>query len=309
MRAMGRRWRQASALALWGLAILLAGAFGGSEGTAGQELRHAGLVVSFGDGHTETRCVEFTEEEISGAELLRRSGFSVVFSGSGGFGEGVCRIDDTGCSDPSDCFCQCRGAGCAYWAYFAFQDGEWRYQSVGASQRQLHDGDVDGWVWGSGRTSPEPVTFGELCAVAAPTAPPPRPSPTAAAGPPGESSNADSGARAEAPSGSGEPAALPSRPESVASPVQTEASGANDVPTSARPTAGATPPARGEVPQAAVRGDDSENDGREGEAAPGATTADEAGGGPPAGLIAFGVVAGLLAAAIGGLALRRRLGG
>lgn len=292
MRAVAGRWRQLSALALWGLVLLLVGALVGAGETAGREMNHAGLVVTFADGRTERRCVEFAEEEISGVELLRRSGLAVVFSSSGAFGEGVCRIDDTGCSDPGDCFCQCRGADCAFWTYFALEDGEWRFQNVGASQRRLRDGDVDGWVWGSGRTPPEPVTFDELCPLAAaPTQPPP--SPPAAGGPATDSIGAQT-----TPSGPAEAVVSPKPP-------LPELGGE---PASARSTESGMPGATGEARQAAGPGDGSEQAG-EGSAGEEAKTVDESGGGPPAGLIAFGAVAGLLAAAIGGLALRRRFGG
>lgn len=55
-----------------------------SADAAGQAVHHAGLVIVFDEQRTETRCVEFTEEEITGAELLRRSGLAVVSSGFGG---------------------------------------------------------------------------------------------------------------------------------------------------------------------------------------------------------------------------------
>ncbi len=306
MRAVRRRCGRLGVLVLWGLVILLVGAFVGTGETAGQELHHAGLVVTFPDGQTERRCVEFTEEEISGAELLRRSGLAVVFSDFGGLGTGVCRIGDTGCSDPGDCFCQCRGADCAYWSYFTLQDGEWRFQNVGASQRRVRDGDVDGWVWGSGRTPPEQVTFGELCPLAVATLPPPPPSPTEAAAPPGGSPNAGSGVGTATPADSGSPVTPLGRPESTAPPAPSEGSGE---PTSPASMAAATPPATGEVRQAAGPGEIPEDAGPTTDAEQAATAVDEPGGGPPAGLIAFGGVAGLLAAAIAGLALRRRLGG
>ena len=165
MSAAGRLGRTTVSLALWGLLVLLVGAIIGVGATSGQEPNHASLVVVYPDGRVETMCVEFDEETISGAELLRRSGLSVVFSGSGGFGEGVCRIDDTGCSDPGNCFCQCSGGDCAYWSYFALNDDrEWQFQQVGASQRTLRDGDVDAWVWGSGGAPPAGAEFSGQCA-------------------------------------------------------------------------------------------------------------------------------------------------
>ncbi len=80
---------------------------------AQEETPHrAGLVVRHGDGRVVTRCVTFSEESISGVELLRRSGLAATFAAYGGLGYGVCVIDGQGC-DSGDCFCQCRGATCA----------------------------------------------------------------------------------------------------------------------------------------------------------------------------------------------------
>ena len=83
MNAMSRLARTAVSLTLWGLVVLLIGAIVGVGATSGQEPNHASLVVVYPDGRVETLCVEFDEETISGAELLRRSGLSVVFAGSG----------------------------------------------------------------------------------------------------------------------------------------------------------------------------------------------------------------------------------
>ena len=58
----------------------------------------AGLVVKFGDGRTLTYCIEFTEDSITGIELLQRSGLTVVTSNSGGLGAAVCSIDGEGCN-------------------------------------------------------------------------------------------------------------------------------------------------------------------------------------------------------------------
>ncbi len=138
----------------------------------------AGVVVSFGDGRSESVCVEFTEPEISGAELLSRAGFSVVASSNWG-GGATCMIDGVGCGNPNDCWCGCHGAPCRYWAYSTLETGEWRYSPVGALQRKVHNGDVDGWAWGAGGigtgAQPEARSFGEICPPLAPTPPPTAP--------------------------------------------------------------------------------------------------------------------------------------
>ena len=151
-------------LPLFALAIAVAALPGGEA--AGETTSRAGIVVSFGDGRTTAVCVEFAEEEITGAELLRRSGLPLVV-GSGFGGAAVCKIGDVGCDNPNDCFCSCRGADCRYWAYYTLEVGAWKYSNVGASLRKVHDGDVDGWAWGSGKpgggAQPELRAFDEIC--------------------------------------------------------------------------------------------------------------------------------------------------
>jgi hypothetical protein len=124
----------------------------------------AGLVVVYSDGSIAHACIDFAEESITGAELLRRSGLEVIFDAYGGLGYGVCAISDEGCGTGQDCFCQCRGNPCAYWVYSHRRpNGSWAISGTGASGWQVHDGDVDGWVWGDGSTAPPVVTFEQVC--------------------------------------------------------------------------------------------------------------------------------------------------
>lgn len=142
------------------LTVLLAAPVGAQQ----PDPHRAGLVVVHGDGRVISACVTFSEESISGAELLRRSGLDVALTGYGGLGYGVCAIGGEGCPARQDCFCQCRGNPCAYWVYsHRRSDGSWSISGTGASGWQVHDGDVDGWVWGDGSTTPPVVTFDEIC--------------------------------------------------------------------------------------------------------------------------------------------------
>jgi hypothetical protein len=160
------------------VAVVAVAAVHGHAGAQGPN--RAGIVVSFGEGRIESGCIEFDEAEISGEELLRRAGLAVVASSDWG-GGATCMIDDVGCADPSDCWCQCHGSTCRYWAYFTLEDGDWRYSPIGARQRKVHDGDVDGWSWGAGSVGsgakPAPVAFEELCPPPAPPPPPPEVTP------------------------------------------------------------------------------------------------------------------------------------
>jgi hypothetical protein len=240
-----------------------------------QATHRAGLVIVFDGERVETLCIEFAEDEISGAELLRRSGLPVVVTGFGGLGTGVCRIDDVGCSDPTDCFCQCRGAECSYWAYYALEDGGWEYLPIGPSQRRLRDGDVDAWVWGSGRQ--RPVRTGGVCPERAPSPAPTWPPPPGGAA-----------ASTATPVVSGNAAA---QPEPTVRPGSTT------------PTVRTTSADRS-TPQVRRGANDARSNGE-----PSAETADDGSSGPPGGLIAFGAVASVATAVIGGLVVRRRLRG
>jgi len=156
---------------LLGVALATWIAFGGNHAAAEQPNR-AGLVVTFSDGSTLSRCIEFSEEEINGVELLTRSGLPLVSWGTGA-GAAICKIGDEGCDNPNDCFCECGGSDCRYWAYYTLQDGQWQYASAGASLRKVHNGDVDGWAWGSGKAGqgamPPLLTFEEICPPLVPT--------------------------------------------------------------------------------------------------------------------------------------------
>jgi hypothetical protein len=268
-----------AAMTLWGLVILVVASLVGTGETSAQGTNHAAIVVDFGGGQLTSSCVPFAEDEISGAELLRRSGATVVFTGfGGGLGAGVCEIDGQGCNDPGDCFCQCRGADCHYWSYWTLQDGEWHFQNVGASQRDVHDGDADAWVWGDRRTPPDAeLGYGDVCPVVVPTnAPLPRP--TSSTG------------------GSGDP--QPTTAGAGPQPVATSAGGPNAQIATPAATPRATEQVRRETTPILRDG-----------GADAAGTADDASGGPAAGLIAFGVIAGALVLGIGAFAARRRFYG
>lgn len=219
-----------------------------------QPLHHAALIVDFGDGRVVVRVVSFAEETISGVDLLQRSGLDVAIMSNLGGGAALCAVEGVGCPPtPQDCFCQCRGADCRYWSYFHLQGGAWVYAGMGAAGRFLGDGDVDGWVWGDGRSAPPLLTWEEIWArggarptatlppppagatPAAPTAPPPPPtavpdtptpalSPVVSAAPPLSLSPSPSTAPAgglptPSPPIAGETAAPPAAPSSGPSPT------------------------------------------------------------------------------------------
>jgi hypothetical protein len=148
----------------------------------------AALVVRYENGSVETKCVAFSEPEITGEELLQRSGLTVVMDYNALSGGAVCSIEGLqrpapssgGCS-VQDCFCHCQGADCQYWAYYHWVDGGWQYSQLGASSYRVKNGSLEGWSWGPGDfssgTEPPVVKFEEVCAQAL------APSPAASSGP------------------------------------------------------------------------------------------------------------------------------
>jgi hypothetical protein len=151
-------------LPLFILTLVALGLLAYAPSGASDENRVA-LVVDFGD-EVATRCVSFAEEEITGYQVLERSGLPIETDFQAG-GAAVCRIDDTGCPS-DDCFCSCRGGGdCVYWSYWHLVAGAWQYSMGGSGQYMVSDGAVEGWVWGLGsviQASPPPlVSFTEVC--------------------------------------------------------------------------------------------------------------------------------------------------
>jgi len=157
--------------------VLLTAFLGPGLAWAGQPNR-AGLVIQFADGQTETLCVEFEGEEITGADLLIQSGLNAIVDPSSGLGIIVCRIEDQGCDYPAEpCFCQCSGSGpCAYWNYFYREPGQdsWTYAVLGALRHKARPGSLEAWVWGDGTMPPAAdLTFEAVCPSPTPSATPP----------------------------------------------------------------------------------------------------------------------------------------
>lgn len=118
----------------------------------------AGLVVDYGDGRISYAWVPFEEDELSGIDLLQRSGLDLVTVGFGGMGEGVCQIDDTGCP-VGECrkrLCQTSDPGSPFWRLSQqTAPGEWTFANAGASASRVHSGEIQAWSWtGSDVTLP-----------------------------------------------------------------------------------------------------------------------------------------------------------
>lgn len=148
------RWR---ALLIGCLLLTLTLVFPPPAPTGAQTGNRVALVVRFDDETVVTRCVTFSEAQISGYEVLDRSGLKIVADFSG-MGAAICKIEDTGCSD-SNCFCK---SPPDYWSYWHLDGEAWVYAQAGASGHQVSDGDVEGWSWGPAKPPPV-IPFDEIC--------------------------------------------------------------------------------------------------------------------------------------------------
>jgi len=168
-----------AALALW-LILSVGGSSAAVLAQGGQN--RAGLVLQFPDGSTQTYCIPFDGDSISGLDLLLGSGLDVKVQAYGGLGAEICQIGATGCDYPNQaCACQSYGPGGVYWSYFHLKNEQWQTSIVGAGSYKVHNGDVEGWAYSAGKP-PSLYTFSQLCSAPQPppipTNTPPAPSPT-----------------------------------------------------------------------------------------------------------------------------------
>jgi len=140
------------------LAAVVAGAtvLGAPSPVRAQPPSRVALVVHFGD-RTVTRCVSFEESQISGYDVLERSGVEVTAS-FGPMGAAICAIEGVGCPAERCLLCEAP----RYWSYWRLVEGAWTYLQRGPSLAEVTDGDVQGWAWGEGGPPPR-VAFGDVC--------------------------------------------------------------------------------------------------------------------------------------------------
>ncbi len=162
------------------LVILVALTSGAGPAQPTRAAGAVGIVVRHGDGRILYAYVPLTSDRMTGTEALQKSGLALNVAVGGAYGTAVCSIDDEGCESPKEnCFCKSYGSPSFYWHYYARgPDGAWRTASIGAGNRVLHDGDVDGWSWTSGDSDLAPVTLAHIAAVVQATTM--SPTPTAA---------------------------------------------------------------------------------------------------------------------------------
>lgn len=147
-----RAWK----VVLFAVMASVVGAMPATTALAGT-MHRAAVIVDTGDNVT-TAYVEFSEDSISGLELLQRAGFSPETYGFSGLGAAVCRMAGKGCEVGQSCL-TCDSGN--YWSYSRAPSGSNSFTSsrVGASSARVADGDIDGWKYGTGGAPPFQVLF------------------------------------------------------------------------------------------------------------------------------------------------------
>lgn len=109
----------------------------------------AGLVVDYGNGALDTACVAFAEAQISGLDLLDRSG--IPYEYGSGF---VTRIRDVGCP-AADPWC----AAPYYWSYWWWMPTipAWQFAATGPTGSIVVDGEIEAWRWEDWNLWPAPT--------------------------------------------------------------------------------------------------------------------------------------------------------
>ena len=129
-------------------------------------IHHAALVIQHASGSVITRCVAFAEDQITGLQLVERSGVQYEAQNFGSIGTAMCQLDREPSTVPPGCF----GSG-AYWQYFHRVGGGWQSSAFGASSSVLHDGGMDGWHYAVGANQvPGNVAFASVCGAPTPPA-------------------------------------------------------------------------------------------------------------------------------------------
>jgi len=128
---------------------LVAGGLGAAPAAAA--VPHRAMVVVETGGATYHRVVTFSEDSITGLRALELAGAQPVVYSFAGQGGAVCRLFGVGRDASANCLGGADGDN-RYWAYFRAGAGTttFVYSRAGAGATQVHDGDVEGWKFGTG---------------------------------------------------------------------------------------------------------------------------------------------------------------
>ncbi len=177
-----RLWVALIALVATGGATFVAAPSSGAADATPTVANRAGVIVDQGNGTVRRVGITFTGT-ITGLAALQLAGFSPSVRSFGGVGGAVCALDIArvhyGC--PTDASCLTCAAP-DYWAYARAPAGTQTFvvSRVGGGATEVHDGDVEGWRWGTGATPayvPLDRIFPPTTTSTSPTSPPPPPPP------------------------------------------------------------------------------------------------------------------------------------
>ncbi len=269
-----------------GLVLALAGITGGVALAPGPSAHAADsrAVVIVDTGSGVHRTVVTFGGTITGLQALELAGASPVTVGYSGQGAAICALYGVG-HEASSSDCLGTPDDPSYWAYFkspAASSG-WTYSRGCACSSVVHDGDVEGWRFGTGQQPP----YSSFCAVAGCAPPPAPPAPTAAPA----TAGSGSGAGSPPPSVAGTEANAPPRGGDVGG------TGNGATATSTVPAGGSTLSPASTTPsttRAAARDRSRSGSGDESAAGFG-TGGNDGDGGSPWGVVGAAVLVGLLA--------------
>ena len=171
-------------------ALVAAFAIAGVVGIPGSGVAHAAgahraMVVVDTGTTTYQKVISFDGDSVTGIQALALAGADPVVYSFSGQGGAVCRLFGVGRDAGPNCLGGADGDN-RYWAYFRAPSGtsSFTYSRTGGGSTQVHDGDVEGWKFGTGTAPawspvpPEPATT----TTTAPAPPPSNPAPTGGAG-------------------------------------------------------------------------------------------------------------------------------
>lgn len=116
-----------------------------TQSTENVSEHYAAIVIDSGDDETQTACVPFSGESISGIELLEGSGFSHEYED--GLINSIVHI-----SNPE--------GETNYWSYWFWDGRDWIFQSTGAGDSVVLPGTVEAWHYTSWESFPSlPTEF------------------------------------------------------------------------------------------------------------------------------------------------------
>jgi cell division septation protein DedD len=179
---------------------------------------HAALLIETGSRDLRL-CVALDAPSVSGTHLIELAGEQqhlVYAFGSGG--DAVCRLAGVG-PQGDDCFADYPD----FWGYWRDDGrGGWTWSSTGAASTTVGDGDLEGWVWGSGDTGstharPPALTIADVCTPPAPTPAPATTSSHAAS--PSTATSAPSTSTGSPPPNRSPAASRSARPDPTATPT------------------------------------------------------------------------------------------